>query len=250
MVAKNRFSQLLASILVNAIYAMINYPIVLLSTLLAPFSFFIVIIFVSHGQLLSVAVGGALIMTMISSGTSMQQDLSHLKNDFKLQDMVISSPTSARMYLLGMALSEIVYFLPVIAVLAVLTALYISASAWGYIQIVMVMAIMFIFSVSLGFILSTYTSDVVQSWAFSGIVSTLLSALPPVYYPITYVPYPFLYLVYLSPATYAAEIVQNIVSPTLVNFGATTIIIDWIVIVAVSAVTLFIAIKKSKWRED
>src|SRR5271170_6658799 len=112
MVAKNRFSQIMASVLVNSIYAMINYPVVLISTLLAPFSLFIVIVFVSHGQLLSVAIGGALIMTMISSGTSMQQDLSHLKNDFKLQDMVISSPTSARMYLIGMAISEIVYYIP------------------------------------------------------------------------------------------------------------------------------------------
>src|SRR5271155_3240719 len=136
MVNKNRFSQLLASILVNAIYAMINYPIVLVSTLLAPFSLFIVIVFVSHGQLLPVAVGGALIMTMISSGTSLQQDLSHLKNDFKLQDMVISSPTSARMYLLGMAISEVVYSLPAIAVLVVLAGLYINTTVIGYLQII------------------------------------------------------------------------------------------------------------------
>src|SRR5271156_397667 len=139
MVNKNRFSQLLASILVNAIYAMINYPIVLVSTLLAPFSLFIVIVFVSHGTLLPVAIGGALIMTMISSGTSMQQDLSHLKNDFKLQDMVISSPTSARMYLIGMALSEIVYSLPAIIVLIILTAFYINTSIIGYIEIAAVM---------------------------------------------------------------------------------------------------------------
>src|SRR5271155_2260912 len=99
-------SQLYASILVNAIYAMVNYPIVLISTLLAPFSLLIVITFVSHGTLLPVAIGGALIMTMIGAGTSMQQDLSHLKNDFKLQDMIVSSPTSAWMYLIGMALSE------------------------------------------------------------------------------------------------------------------------------------------------
>ncbi|MDE1861223.1 MAG: ABC transporter permease [Candidatus Micrarchaeota archaeon] len=229
---------------------MINYPVVLISTLLAPFSLFIVIVFVSHGQLLSVAVGGALIMTMISSGTSMQQDLSHLKNDFKLQDMVISSPTSARMYLIGMAISEIVYFLPVLLVLLILTALYISTSALGYFEIFAVMTIMFIFSVSLGFILSTFTSDVVQSWAFSGIVSTLLSALPPVYYPISYVPAVFQPVVYLSPATYAAEIVQAIVNPGLVNFSAGTIAIDWIVITAVCIITTFIAIKKSRWREN
>ena len=248
MVMKNRLSQLLASILVNSIYTMINYPIVLVSTILAPFSLLIVIAFVSHGSLLSVAIGGALIMTMISSGTSLQQDLSHLKNDFKLQDMIISSPTGSRMYLIGMAISEIVYVIPALAVLVILAALYIHTSIIGYAEIVAVMGIMFSFAISLGFILSTLTSDVVQSWAFGGIVSTVLSALPPVYYPITYIPLPYQYLVYLSPATYAAEIVQDITGA--VSFSNPTLAIDWVVIIIICLVTTFLAVKKAKWRED
>lgn len=248
MVARNKLSQIMASILINAIYAMINYPIVLVSTILAPFSLFVVVVFVSQGALLPVAVGGALIMTMISSGTSLQQDVSHLKNDFKLQDMVISSPTSARMYLFGMAISELVYTIPALIVLVILAALYIHTTVIGYLEIIAVLAIMFIFATALGFVLSTFTSDVVQSWAFSGIVSTILSALPPVYYPITYIPLPYRYIVYLSPATYAAEIVQNITG--LVTFSSATIVFDWIVIIAVCMLMLIIAIRKSKWRED
>lgn len=246
----NRFSQMLASILVNAIYAMVNYPIVLISILLAPFSLLIVITFVTHGTLLPIAIGGALIMTMISAGTSLQGDLSHLKNDFKLQDMVVASPTNARIYLIGMAISEIVYSIPAILVLIVLAAIYINTTAIGYLEIIAVMTIMFIFSVSLGFILSTFTTDIIQSWAFSGIISTVISALPPVYYPITYIPLPFQYFVYLSPATYAAEIVQNIVEPSVVSFSTTTIIIDWIVIIAIAAIMTYVAVKKSRWRDN
>ncbi len=241
-------SQLYASILVNAIYAMINYPIVLISTVLAPFSLLVVITFVSHGTLLPVAIAGALIMTMISAGTSMQQDLSHLKNDFKLQDMVISSPTSAVIYLAGMSLSEIVYSLPALAVLVVLAAIYIHTTILGVIGMAAVIGIMFTFAVALGFVLSTLTSDVVQSWAFAGIVSTILSALPPVYYPITYIPAPWQYLAYLSPATYAAEIMQNIVG--LTTFSSTTMLIDWIVIIVVAIFFTYLAVKKAKWRED
>ncbi|MHB1830228.1 MAG: ABC transporter permease [Candidatus Micrarchaeaceae archaeon] len=245
---RSLISQINASIMVNAIYAMINYPIVLISTLLAPFSLLIVITFVSRGTLLPIAVGGALIMTMISAGTSLQQDLSHLKNDFKVQDMVVSSPTSSWIYLIGMALSEIVYAMPALVVLAILAALYISSNAAGYLAIIAVLAIMFVFSVSLGFILSTYSSDIVQSWAFSGIVSTIISALPPVYYPITFIPLPFRYLAYISPATYAAEIVQNVTG--LTSFSQTTILIDWAVIIIVAAIVTVLAIKKSRWRED
>lgn len=245
---RNGISQLYASILVNAIFAMVNYPIVLISTILAPFSLLIVITFVSHGTLLPVAIAGALVMTMISAGTSMQQDLSHLKNDFKLQDMIVSSPATAMIYLIGMALSEIVYSIPALVVLLILAAIYVHATLIGAIVMFFVITIMFVFAVSLGFVLSTLTSDVVQSWAFGGIVSTILSALPPVYYPITYIPMPWQYLAYLSPATYAAEIMQNVVG--LTNFSSTTILIDWIVIIAVATVMVYVAVKKAKWRED
>ncbi len=108
-------NQLLASILVNSIYEMQNYPVVLLNTVLSPLSFFVFLIFfVSKGTLLGVGIIGGLIMTMFSSGTSLQSDLSHLKNDFKLQDMVVGSPTPAWIYVTGMAISELIYSSPAI----------------------------------------------------------------------------------------------------------------------------------------
>ncbi|MEM3212273.1 MAG: hypothetical protein QXR85_03110, partial [Candidatus Micrarchaeaceae archaeon] len=76
--ARNVFSQLYASILVNAIYAMKNYPVMLVNTLLAPLSILVIITFVSHGSLLDVGIMGALINTMMASGISLQGDLSHL----------------------------------------------------------------------------------------------------------------------------------------------------------------------------
>ena len=86
--------QVLASVLVNAVYAMKNYPVVLVNTVLAPISFLLVVNFVSKGELLSQAIEGAFIMSMFSSGMGLQSDLSHLKNDFKIQDMVVASPAT------------------------------------------------------------------------------------------------------------------------------------------------------------
>ncbi len=85
----NRLNQVYASILIDAIYQMKNYPITLVSNVIAPFSVLILIILVSHGQLLSISIEGALITSMISGGVTLQIDLSHIKNDFKLQDMLI-----------------------------------------------------------------------------------------------------------------------------------------------------------------
>ena len=105
---KSISSQILASILVSAIYPMQNFPIMLINAMLAPFSFLLVITFISHGTLLGVAIIGALVMTTVSAGMALQADLSHFKNDMRLQDMVVSSPTSAIVYIIGMGLSELI----------------------------------------------------------------------------------------------------------------------------------------------
>lgn len=240
-------SQIMASILVNSIYAMINYPVILLNTLLAPLAILAVVTFASHGTLLPVAVTGALIMNMVSSGTSLQQDLSHLKNDMRLQDMVVSSPTTSTVYIIGMAISEIVYSIPTIAFLIILNFIFVKTTILGGLIIFLVLSTVFIFSISLGFFLSTFTSDIIQSWGFSGILSPLLTTIPPVYYPITYIPYPYRYLSYLSPTTYASQIVQS--QTGVFSLGLTNFVISWTILLSITVVIGYLAVKRSRWRD-
>jgi ABC-2 type transport system permease protein len=239
--------QVLASVLVNAVYAMKNYPVVLINTVLAPISFLVIVNFVSRGALLSQAIEGAFIMSMFSSGMGLQSDLSHLKNDFKIQDMVVSSPASPAAYVFGMALSEIVYSIPALVTLAVLMAVFVHPGVVETVELAAVMLMMFTTSVTLGFTLSTFTSDIVQSFAFSGLISTLFTTLPPVYYPITYIPLPFRYLAYISPTTYAAEIAQS--ATGLLQASTVSILIAWVVLAAVTVVFGVIAVTKARWRE-
>jgi ABC-2 type transport system permease protein len=239
--------QVLASVLVNAVYAMKNYPVVLINTVLAPISFLVIVNFVSRGALLSQAIEGAFIMSMFSSGMGLQSDLSHLKNDFKIQDMVVSSPASPAAYVFGMALSEIVYSIPALVTLAVLMAVFVHPGVVETVELGAVMLMMFTTSVTLGFTLSTFTSDIVQSFAFSGLISTLFTTLPPVYYPITYIPLPFRYLAYISPTTYAAEIAQS--ATGLLQASTVSIVLAWVVLAAVTVVFGVIAVTKARWRE-
>ena len=239
--------EVLASVLVNSIYEMKNYPVVLLNTVLAPLSFLIVITFVSRGQLIGEAIEGGFIMSMFQSGMSLQGDLSHLKNDFKLQDMVVSSPTTPGAYVTGMALGEIIYSIPALAVLTVLAAIYIRPGPVEALVLLGVFLLMFLGSVAMGFTLSTFSSDIVQSFAFSRLISTVFATLPPVYYPITYIPLPFRYAAYFSPTTYAAEIAQN--ATGLIQLPATDIFSAWGILIAVSILLLLIAAKKARWRD-
>ena len=160
---RHQGSQIYASILVNSLYAMVNYPVTLINTLLAPLSLLAVVTFASHGTLLPVAAEGALIMNMVTSGTAMQGDLSHLKNDMRLQDMVVSSPTGPGTYILGMALSQIVYSIPTISLLIIFNILFVHLSLIGAIVLFFDMATIFTFAVSLGFFLSTISTDITGS---------------------------------------------------------------------------------------
>ena len=244
---RSKLSQIYAGVLVNAIYEMKNYPVVLISTVISPLSLLMVITFVSNGALFGTAIEGGLIMVFFSSGIALQSDLSHLKNDFKLQDMIVSSPTSSRLYMAGMALAEIVYSLPGLVILIVLAGIYLHPSLIQALILFVVLMLMFAISVAIGFMLSTFSSDVVQSYAFSRLLSLLFATLPPVYYPITYVPAPFNYLAYLSPTTYAAEIMHS--ATGFLDLSFNWLIVDWIVLVAVCAIILFIGLKKNRWKD-
>ena len=244
---RSKLSQILAGVLVNALYEMKNYPVVLLSTVIAPFSILIVITFVSHGSLFGTAILGGLIMTFFTSGISLQSDLSHLKNDFKLQDMIVSSPTSARLYMGGMTLAEIVYSIPSIAILIALAGIYLHPSLLEIAILTTVLLLMFAISVALGFMLATFSNDVVQSYAFSRLLQLLFATLPPVYYPITYIPSPLNFVAYLSPTTYAAEIMQS--ATGYLSIPVSQLAFDWVVLSMVCAVILFIAYKKTRWKD-
>jgi len=234
-------------VLVNSLFVMRNYPVSLVDTAISPLSFLLLISFVSQGSLVGEGILGALIMSMFSAGMSLQSDLSHLKNDFKLQDMLVSSPTPAILYVLGMSLSEITYNIPALATLAILAAVYIHPAWTQTLTIIAVLLLMFLTSIVIGFMLSTISSDVVQSFAFQRLISTLFSTVPPVYYPITYIPEPYRNLAYLSPTTYAAELVQA--TSGYINLSNQTVIISWLVLAGVTVALVIFAARKSRWRE-
>ncbi|MDR1992581.1 MAG: ABC transporter permease [Nitrososphaerota archaeon] len=244
---RSRVSQILAGILVNAIYEMKNYPVVTISTVISPLSLLAVVAFVSNGDLLGTAVAGGLIMIFFSSGIALQSDLAHLKNDYKLQDMIVSSPTSAKMYLTGMSLAEIIYTIPGIVILVILASIYIHPDLFQMVILAGVLFLLFALSIAIGFMLATLSIDVVQSYAFSRLLSLLFTTLPPVYYPITLVPYPFNYLAYLSPTTYAAEIMHWTIGA--LELSRTHLFVDLTVLMGTSAIIMFVAVKKSRWRE-
>jgi ABC-2 type transport system permease protein len=61
------------------------------------------------------------------------------------------------------------------------------------------------------------------------------------------VPYPFNYLALLSPTTYAAMIMHS--STGYLELSPLQLAASWAVLLAVCAVIMYIAVKKTRWRE-
>lgn len=244
---RNKISQVWATVLLTAVYWMRNYPISIVASFLSPLAIVVIISFVSKGALVGVAVEGALITTFVLNGISEMGDISHLKNDFKIQDMIVASPTSAFSYILGMSISSLITTLPSIVFILILWGVFIHTTVVSAVTVFAVVALLMALSISIGFFLATRTSDISQSYQFTSMLGLLFTTISPIYYPISLIPLPYRYFAYLSPITYGAEIIQS--ATGYLSISSMNLAFDWLVLIVLTVVTMFFAIKDLRWRE-
>jgi ABC-2 type transport system permease protein len=160
---------------------------------------------------------------------------------------VVASPVEAPVYVAGMALSELVYSLPGLAVFVAFFVLEGFTSAESLAVLAGVLVLIWGFASALSFTLATYFRDIRETFLFSSLISLALTVLPPVYYPITTLPGWARVAAQFSPTTYAAGLVQGSVGLQRLSFsGAVT---DWAVLVAFTAGLFLLAGFKARWKE-
>ena len=231
----------------NGIIPVKRMPLYLVNTLGAPFSFLFFIYVISHGTLLAFGITGGLVLTVLTAGTGLQSDLTHYRHDLKFQDVVVASPVEAPVYVIGMALSELVYSLPGIAVFVVLFVVQGYVTLTSVAIVGGVLLLVWGFATALAFTLATYFEDVRETFMFSPLISLVLTVLPPVYYPLAYLPHWAQLVARVSPTTYAAALVQCSVGIAPSACGSD--VLDWGVLVAVTVALLAIAAFKARWKE-
>lgn len=244
---RHRWRTLLNLAYLNGIIPIRTQPLYLINVLASPFSFLFFIAIASNGKLLVYGVAGGMLLTVLSIGTSLQTDMSHYKTDLKLQDLLVASPVEAPVYVAGLALSELMYSIPAMVLFVVLLAVYTTVTVIGAVTIVLVLLLVWAFASALGFTLATYFQDVRETFAISPLISIGLSVLPPVYYPISDLPTWIRPFAYLSPTTYAADLLHGAVGLSSVDWvsGAK----DWGVLIAFTVGLLVLASLKARWRE-
>jgi len=247
MSERNRLRSIFTLVQLNGIIPIRTTPLYVVNLLASPLSFLFFIYIVSHGTYVAYGITGGMVLTMLTVGTSLQADLTHYRHDLKLQDIVVASPVEAPIYVAGMALSELVYSLPALAVFVVLFVAWGFATVTSLVVVAGVMVLVWAFACALAFTLATYFKDVRETFIFSPLLSLLFTVLPPVYYPISALPGWAQVAARVSPTTYAAGLVQGAVGLQPLSLSAAAL--DWAVLGAFTVVLFLVAAVKARWRE-
>ncbi|HEV2316289.1 MAG TPA: ABC transporter permease [Thermoplasmata archaeon] len=250
MSERHRLRSLWTLTFMNGIVPMRTQPLYLINTIASPLAFLFFILVVSQGRLLLYGIAGGLVLTMLSIGTSLQTDMTHYKQDLKFQDLVVASPVEAPIYVAGMALSEFVYALPGLAVFVFLWVGHSGWPApWDGLTAIGDLVVVWAFASALGFTLATYFEDIRETFVFSPLISLGLSVLPPVYYSAGILPTWAQPLVYLSPTTYAADLLHQALHLTLLGPYLLPAWVDWLAILGWAVGLFLLAAFKARWRE-
>jgi ABC-2 type transport system permease protein len=102
-------------------------PLSLVFSAVSPFSLLFVLFVVSNGQYVELALVGSLVMALVGYGLSLGQDISFYKTEYKIQDMFVSSPVSSLTYMLGLALSQILFGLPALLILSAMVSIFVTS---------------------------------------------------------------------------------------------------------------------------
>jgi ABC-2 type transport system permease protein len=221
-------------------------PMSLVFTAISPFSLLFVLFVVSGGQYTYFAVAGSLVMALVGYGLALGQDISFYKTEYKVQDVFVASPVSPLTYMVGLALSELLFGLPALIVLAILVVYF--GSVFSIPLLVATILLIWGAMSALGFFLSSHMLHMRNATQVISFVNVILAVLPPVFYSMDMMPDVLRPLAYAVPTTHASLMLQDIM-------GITTPA-DWSLefgfAIQIAYLLAFITLAKTKalWREN
>ena len=224
-------------------------PVSLVFTAISPFSLLFVLFVVSGGEqsIIELAVVGSLVMALVGYGLALGQDISFYKTEYKIQDIFVASPVSPLTYMMGLALSELLFGLPALLVLASLV-IYVGAPLSSIPFLVATILLIWGSMSAMGFFLSSHMLHMRNATQVISFVNVILAVLPPVFYSVTIVPDALKPLVYALPTTHASLMLQYILErPTPSEWSPA-----FGFAVQIAYLVGFIALAKTKalWRES
>ena len=163
--------------------------------------------------LFPVALVGAILFSGFTLGQRTLNEAAYIRIDSKLQQMFLASPLAPESYFLGMAFGVLLAYLPPILALGVLAWFVLKPTIWAGLVLLLVAVLVWVFSASFGYILSTQFRDQRAIWSYSSLLYNFFGVLPPVFYPIALCPALLRPVALVLPPSAGAALVENTLTP-------------------------------------
>lgn len=223
-------------------------PFSLVNFIVSPLTIlFFIYIFAGPGKVVF-ALGGGLIAVIVGSCIVLETEAAFMRLVVKLQDMFVSSPISPMTYVAGMSIGQLCNGIAGIVLFSALLQIYVHLTLLGWVEIAAAAIITWGSISALGFMISTFARDIRDLWVYSPLLNVVLAFLPPVFYPISYIPSEFRFVAYLAPTTYPAQMIQGAVGISGTSEG--TILFDLLGGILYTFLLVLLAAKLSRWRQN
>ncbi len=218
-------------------------PSYIISSILYPLVFLFLITIFSAGKYIDYAVIGGFISIVSMNAIYSGSDMAFQRLQLRTQDLFVATGIGPADYMLAMGLSYLASSLPGLAVYA---AIGILLGIFGIVStlafIVLLLAVL-LGTMAISFTIFGFIKHVRNIWGIAGIVSILLTVLPPTFYPYTILPKALLYVFMISPITSVAMLAQGAFGLAPIAYYAIPVLIIEIIIFSL------IGIKLMRWRE-
>ncbi|MCI4334244.1 MAG: hypothetical protein L3K04_01215 [Thermoplasmata archaeon] len=139
-------------------------------------------------SLLSYALIGAVVYSVFQLGPRIQNEAAFIRIDHKLNELYHASSLTAEGYFLGLSIGVLLAYLPPVVILLVLVEVIVPLSLLSAAVLAGVIAAVWLFTSSLGYVISTLFRDMRAIWPYSSLLTNVFGVLPPVFYPIGFLP--------------------------------------------------------------
>ncbi|MGC8572607.1 MAG: ABC transporter permease [Caldisphaera sp.] len=214
-----------------------------LSYLALPLSLMFFIYIVSRGHLIQYAILGGIISIITGNALTAIGDTSFFKLELKLQELLIAADVTPIEYLLGIGLGNLLYSLPGLLLYIILGFVYNVFNLIFLGLIILISIVVMIASTSLAYMTGSRVSHMRNSWGVGSFLSVILTMLPPLYYPYTFLPKYAIIPLMISPATPASILLQIFMVKSSLNYELLLILLFE------TLIYLFLALKVGKWEE-
>ncbi|MCI4330602.1 MAG: ABC transporter permease [Thermoplasmata archaeon] len=175
----------------------------------------VLLIFVSilAPSLLGVALVGAIVFSFFALGQRVLNEAAFIRVDHRLNELYLASPLAPESYFFGLSLGVMVAYLAPILLVALAAELVVHFTLVSAVTIVLSVVAVWLFSCSIGYIVSTLFRDMRAIWPWASLLYNLFGVLPPVFYPITSAPVAIRWISLFLPPSAATALINETITP-------------------------------------